>query len=479
MVVNQNPIQLPMIIRFKQMIRNKYSVMKKFFLIATLGIALISNGQKFEKVSTSVLLKQYESAKGDLDKIMNDPKAQSKPDGWFWKATIYAYFYSDEGLRTKYPGSETIADEAFQKYIAIEPSLKLLKDNNGQSMLFNLYAPSFNNGISTFNAKNWDSAYYYFSFAVKYSDVIFQNKFSKNQNQAFDTTSILYAGFAAQNAQKPALAVKDYDRLINSKVGGPTYIDIYKYCLINSINTKNDSAFKSYLSLSKAMYPNEDWEDYELTYFNKNYSLAEKAAMYDKEDASGSMSAKKYLQYGEIFANVSKEDKEKIDSAKQDEYLHKAADAFKKAFNKDNDGISAYNAGIIYYNIFGIFDDKVSQAKRALQDLNSSVEADPKKKASVQYKTQVDNLKSQRILYEKPMGEAGDSSIIWLEKAFTILKDKQDKSKEENNCLNKSVDYLSNIFIYKRDKARGKDPKAFDVYDAKFKLYDSLHDKFN
>ena len=461
--------------------------MKKilFGAIMVAGITNSLSAQDFKKVSNPVLLNQIEFAKTELDKLMVDPKAQAKPDGWFWKAKIYAYFYSNPSLGAKYPQSQTIADEAYQKYVSLDPSLKILKipENIGQELLFNLYAPSFNSGIGAFNAKNWDSAFYYFSFAVKYSDVIFQNKFSKNPNQAFDTTSILYAGYAAQNAQKNAEAAKCYDRLINSNVGGKNYIDIYKYCLINSINAKDETSFKKYLNASKAMYPQEDWEDYELNYFSKNYTLAEKSAMYDKEDATGNMSAKKYLQYGEVFANVSKEDKENLDSSKQSEYLQKAASAFKKAFYKNpTDGITAFNAGVIYYNIFNLYDDRVSQYRRALQELNTNrvIEKDPKKKviADAKYKATADSLKSSRIALEKPMNDAGDSSIVWLETEIALLKGKADKVREEKNCLNKSVDYLANIFSYKREKARGKDLKAYDLYDEKFKLYDNLHDSF-
>jgi len=459
--------------------------MKKVLLIAMMVVAISSIAQDFKKVSNLVLLNQIEPAKVELDKIMADPKAQSKPDGWFWKTKIYAYCYNNAALNSKYPNSQTIADEAYQKYVALDPSLKLLKtpEYSGQDAIFNLYAPSFNNGIATFNLKKWDSAYYYFSFATKYSDIIFQNKFNKNLNQAFDTTSILYAGYSAQNAQKPEAAVKNYSRLISNNIGGPTYIDIYKYCLINSIDNKDEASFKKYLDYSKAMYPKEDWEDYEINYFNKNYTLAEKSAMYDKEDAAGTLTEKKYLQYGDIFANMSKEDKESLDSLKQDEYLHKAADAFKKAFYKNNtDGISAFNVGVIYYNIFGNYDDKASQARRALQELNSNrvVEKDPKKKAisDSKFKLQADSLKNQRIALEKPMADVSDSSIFWLEKEISVLKDKTDKSREEKNCLNKSVDYLANIFSYKREKARGKDPKAYDEYDAKYKVYDGLHDTF-
>ena len=457
--------------------------MKKVLLMSLIGITMVASGQKFDKVSTPALMKQYELAKIELDKLMTDPKAQAKADGWFWKTKIYAAFYSDANLKAKYPNCQVVADEAFQKYKSIDPSLKILKDNNGQDALFNLYAPSFNNGIATFNAKNWDSAYYYFSFAVKYSDLIFLNKFSTNLNQAFDTTSILYAGFSAQNSKNPENAVKCYDRLITNKIGGSSYLDVYKYSLVNAINNKNDADFKKYLGFSKDMYPNEDWEEFELSYFTKNYTLAEKASIYAKDDVAGTISAKRYFQFGDIFANIPKEEKETLDSAKQAEYLQKSADAFKKSNLKNpTDGIAAFNAGVIYYNIFSIQDDKASQIRRALQELNSNrvIEKDLKKKAAsdAKFKAQSDALKNQRSEFEKPMLANADSSIIWLDKAFNILKDKKERSGVDKNCLIKSIDYLSNIYIYKRDKYRGKDLKAFDENDAKFKFYDSLHDKY-
>ncbi len=458
--------------------------MRKLLCIALIGLTLNSGAQDFKNVSKLVLLNQFEPAKIELDKLLTDSKAEAKPNGWFFKFKIYAAFYKDDKLRVKYPNSETIADDAFKKYLSLDSSIKFLRENNGQDALYNMYATSFNKGIVTFNDKNWDSAYYYFSFAVKYSDVIFQNKFSTNKNQAFDTTSILYAGYSAQNSKKQEVATSYYDRLISNKIGGKSYLDIYKYSLVYCINTKNQGLFNKYLSASKVMYPaidypSVDWEDYELSYFNKNYTLQQKSDLYDKDDAAGTISAKRYLQYGDAFARISKEESAGLDSLKQDSYLRKAAEAFKKAFYKEQtNGISAFNAGVIYYNLFGIYDDKASQARRALQELNSSAETDPKKKASPQFKAKAESLKNQRITFEKPLNEAADSSVLWLEKEYAILKDKKDRSKEENNCLGKSVDYLSNIFMFKRDKVRGKDLKAFDEYDAKFKVYDALHGKF-
>lgn len=465
----------------------------------TLAGAIVANAQDYKTVTKYAILSQFENAKKELDKVMADPKAANKAESWFWKAKIYAGFYKEETLHNKYPNSQVIADEAYQKYVSLEPSLKLLKDNNGQDLLVNLYAPSFNSGIASFNAKNWDSAFYYFAFAAKYSDVIYGNKFSTNTTQIFDTTAILYAGYAAQNADKPNEAIKFYERLIDNNIYGPTYLEMYRFTLINAINTKNEASFQKYLAVSKSKYPKEDWEDFELTYFTKNYTLAEKETLYDKEDAAGTISAKKYAQYGSMFANLTNEEKEKIDTPKQEAYLLKAADAFKKAFAKNNtDGISAFNAGVIYYNIFGIQDDKASQFRRALQELNTNrvVEKDPKKKTAsdpkkktasdlkkkaasdAKFNEQADALKTKRIEAEKPMIAAADMSIEYLEKAFNILKEKSDRNKDEKNCLNKSVDYLSNIYIFKRDKAKSKDVKAYDEFDAKFKLYDGLHGKY-
>jgi len=40
--------------------------------------------------------------------------------------------------------------------------------------------------------------------------------------------------------------------------------------------------------------------------------------------------------------------------------------------------------------------------------------------------------------------------------------------------INKSVDFLANLYAYKRDRMRGKDPKAVDAFDAKYKEFDAL-----
>jgi len=75
------------------------------------------------------------------------------------------------------------------------------------------------------------------------------------------------------------------------------------------------------------------------------------------------------------------------------------------------------------------------------------------------------------------MSEAVDMSINWLEKSFNSLNAQETKDRTTHNCLNKSVDWLANLYQYKSQKVKGKDMKAYDVFDAKYKQYDALHSK--
>jgi hypothetical protein len=105
---------------------------------------------------------------------------------------------------------------------------------------------------------------------------------------------------------------------------------------------------------------------------------------------------------------------------------------------------------------------------------------DPKKKAAAdaKFKEQTDAIKKQNADIEKPLMDNLDNSIDWIEKTYTALKDKTDRNKVEKSVISKSVDFLANLYAYKRDRNRGKDLKAYDALDAKYKEFDALHGKF-
>ncbi|MFX5692989.1 hypothetical protein ABTE17_20135, partial [Acinetobacter baumannii] len=79
---------------------------------------------------------------------------------------------------------------------------------------------------------------------------------------------------------------------------------------------------------------------------------------------------------------------------------------------------------------------------------------------------------------EKKAIENADLAIEWLNKAFVVLKDKEKRSTTERSVINKTVDFLANLYQYRANRTRGKDQKASDSFDAKYKEFDALHGKY-
>lgn len=454
--------------------------MKYFFsLLLSFAIVSVATAQDFKKVETNVYLKKFEDAKTEIDKAMADPKNQGKAEGYYWKSRIYAALFQNEATRAKYPTAVEDAHTAFQKYAEMEPALTKVKEK-GADGYFDMYATSFGVGINRFKEKKYDDASKEFEKAVIYSDYIFKNKWASSQ-QPFDTTSILYCAYSFQNAQKPDDAVKYYTRLAESKVTGEGFADIYKYLVDYNTKKKNKEGFDKYMALGKEVYPNENWEDFEIEYIDQNYDLAGKTALYDEMDAAGTLTETKYLQFGDVFVSVRNNDG--VDSATIDKYNRKAIDAFKKAYGKNNNNaIAAFNVGVTYYNFFNLEDDKYAANIKKLQEINANkpVIKDPKKKAAAEaeHKAKVDAIKNANAAIEKTSMEITDTAAEWLTKSFMILKDKSPRTNTEKSVINKSVDFIANIYYYKMGRVRGKDAKLFDAYEAKYKEFDALHSSF-
>jgi hypothetical protein len=459
--------------------------MKKILLLSMIAILAIgTKAQDFKKVNTAVLINKMGDAKTEIDKLSIDPKALGKAEYWYFRSKIYAALIKDADANKKYPTLITDVANAIKKLIELDQNFTLLKERSSDA-IFDMYSYGFNNGIRTFNDKKWDSAAYYFEYAVTYSDVLFQNKLTKDTKMSFDTTSILYAGYSAQNATKAALACKYYARLADAKVSTDGYVDIYKYLIINLMNDKKEEDFNKYLGIARVAFPKENWGDYEVEYIDRNFSLDQKISYFNKADAAGSMTEMQYLQFGEIFIGVKRDAKEKTkyDSTQLDAFEKKGIEAYKKAFTKNpENAIASYNIGVIYYNNFGLVDDQIAANIKSLQQINSTkpVEKDPKKKAALdaKFKLMIDPILKANQDLEKPINDNLDNAIEWLEKTFAIENAKKERNSTDKSISNKSVDFLANIFQYKRDRLRGKDNKAFDAYDAKYKQYDVLHGKF-
>ena len=186
--------------------------------------------------------------------------------------------------------------------------------------------------------------------------------------------------------------------------------------------------------------------------------------------------------FGDAFISAKSETET---SENNDLYIAKAADAYQKAYSLNNKNFAAaFNAGIAYYNQFTSLEEKVSANIKALQNLNANkppAPKDPKKKLAFDaaFKAQVDSIKKLNVALEAPIKTNVDAAIEWIEKAFNAVKNKEKLERVEKNVASRSVDFLATLYQSKRDKARGKDQKAYDAYDLKFNEYDQLHDKYN
>ena len=431
--------------------------MKQVFFSMLLAAGLTASAQNYSAVTLNYSTGKMEEAKKDVDKLMNDAKAKDKAETFLWKVNVYSELFADPTLFAKYPTSGVEAVDALSVYASKEPDLKKMKEY-GLRPVSLLYGEFFNHGRDLFQKEKWGEAYESLNKCQEVSEFIGKNGLSSTGKYTIDTTVVLYTAYAAQNAGKADEAVKRYKALADWKVNDKEYIDIYRFILDYDTRQKDAASFAKYLAVAKSLYPNDAalWNQIEMNYMSSNTTIKEIMAKYKTEDAAGKMKEDDYITYAETFAQPDKDQVAQLDSAGQQELKLMAADAFIKAYNLNNtQGLYAFNAGVLYYALFNHLDDRYYNLRGESAD-----------------------LKKQREEVTKLQQDAAAKSIEWLEKGYNTLKNKADREKAESNSLNRSVDYLANLYLWKRDKSRGVNPKDYDAFDAKYKQFDAEHDKY-
>jgi tetratricopeptide (TPR) repeat protein len=425
---------------------------KLLLLVAIIGFIQVLHAQDFTKVRNLVLLpNQLEGAKTEIDKLMTDPKAQAKAEGWLWKAKVYAGLYADDKLRAKYPGSEAVADDAFQKYEKMDPTYKLLKENGLQTLAGEMYGTSFNQGVSSYNAKNWDSSAYYFKFAVKYSDIIFQNKWGRDTTMTIDSTSVLYTGIAFEKSNKKDEAAVYYGRIADAKIaklGGNEMTDIYKW-LADYYDQKKDYA-KSvhYLELGRAVFPKDlYWPDMELELARKTGNKDTLFAKYEEVIKEVPDNHLFYYNYGLELYQYATDTSSGSRPANSADLVKKAQDLLGKSLQIKPDypqaalvlGQISYNAGV--------------DLQQQVKTIKGTKPEDVKKRADLRVAA----------------GKQFDQAIPNLEKVDQDLGSKAKLKMEEKTTLKDAYDLL--ITIYEQKNTKDK----VDAYTTKFNNVDKDH----
>ncbi|HTQ27927.1 MAG TPA: hypothetical protein VMI35_07355 [Puia sp.] len=425
---------------------------KLLLLVVIIGYIQALPAQDFGKVKNLVLLpNQQEAAKTEIDKLMNDPKAQAKPEGWLFKSRVYAALYADDKLRAKYPGSEVVSDDAFQKYVKMDPTYKLLKEYGFQTIAGDMYGTSFNQGVSNYNNKNWDSSAYYFSFAVKYSDLIFQNKWGRDTTMTLDTTSVLYTGIAYEKANKKDDAAIYYGRIADSKIakiGGNDMTDVYKWLADHYTQKKDNDKAMHYLELGWQVFPTDlYWPDMELDMARKSGNKDTLFARYDAVIKRIPDNHLFYYNYGLELYQYATDTTTGARPANSADLVTKAQGLLNKSLSIKPDypqaslvlGQISYNAGV----------DLQQQTKT----IKGTKPEDVKKRADLRVQA----------------GKKFDEAIPYLEKVDQDLASKGKLKMEEKSALKDAYDLL--ITIYEQKNVKDKS----DLYTNKYNNVDKDH----
>ena len=155
----------------------------------------------------------------EVDKWLADPKLKDKekPLPIYGKWIYIASCMLILRLSSKYPDAAEQAMDALNKYAAIDPSLKQMKEQNFAVGVGNLYTGSLKKEKMHFQNKDWPNAFKYFSQAEKLGEFLLVNKLSSN-TATVDTITVLYTAYSAQNAQQLDTAAKYYSMLADIKV---------------------------------------------------------------------------------------------------------------------------------------------------------------------------------------------------------------------------------------------------------------------
>jgi hypothetical protein len=243
----------------------KKQTMRKLVLAVLLAASFTGlYAQKLDDVKEKVDKQKWDEAKEKIDKAMTDPKAQNNADAWFYKAKIY------QNLAKIHPDDASLTPAAFdamKNYLKIEekqPENKryLLSTLEGNKTVFDFYTDNFKTGADAFNKKNYEKALSNFEKTLDAFDLLKQYKFTP---ATFDTTSVLYAGVAAEQLKNKELAIKYYSMLADKKIPDTTFSGIYEY-IVNYYTLGKDMAnARKYLTIGEEVFPKYDrWLAYEM-----------------------------------------------------------------------------------------------------------------------------------------------------------------------------------------------------------------------
>jgi len=294
----------------------------------------IASAKKFIDKAYNTILDKYDNS------INIDEKTHSK--FWFYRGEIYFKIaVSKDPLIIQLSNNKNsieIATESYQNLIPVDIKNRYTKE---AKVRLNYCANNFSiKAIESYNAKNYNSALFYFEKTLEILD--------SDAIGRIDTLTIQNAAMSAQNAKEYDRAIYYTKRLISLNYGGSN-----NYRLISQLQEEKGDTIAAYEAIKegRSKYPNDkDLIIDEYNYFLKQGKQNE--AIKSLELAINSDPNNKFLYgaLGSLFL-------ESYDYENAIEYLVRAIKI------DPNYGEAQYQLGVIYVEMANEMIDKLNNAK--------------------------------------------------------------------------------------------------------------------
>jgi hypothetical protein len=449
---------------------------KLIFSLLIFAFAISAGAQDFDKIKGFVFLQKYKDAKTELDKAMANAKFSAKPEAHILKSSVYLGLISDKEFAAQSGQLFQDALASFNKYKEMDKTLALVKEQPYSSVPGTFYSNFYNEGISFFNKKEWESAYPKFVSAVEMSDFMINNKLLAN---FFDTSGLLLAGATAQNLKtKDAEAAAYFSRLADQRIGGADNEFFHQFLTMYYLNSGNTANFAKYKKIGSELYPKSEFFKYEeMDFILSMTNKKKKMELIDEKLKADPSNPKLQGLIGEIyFDQLNSHDSNAVVPPNFDELEAKMIEAFNKATElKPTSGIPTTNIAKHYLNKAVKINAELEAHNKAVRErlrvANAPVNGKPP--AKLKGATPEENAKKDAInaRYYKEI----DNSIGYFEKAIAIFQKSADLPKEEKQEYKRSVSYLIDFYNEKKQFAKGK-PAEAAKYEALQKKWQTLYD---
>src|SRR5215213_8460765 len=259
--------------------------MRKLLLSLVLSASVTGVfAQKLEEVQEKISKGKYDEAKEKIDKFLADPKNQSTANAWYYKGKIYAELARTDSAGTLTYDAAKEAFDAFKKYQDMDKMNKMmvLDQNVGLFQIYDLY---YNQGIKSYNQKDYEVAFSKMKSALDLEDYISKKGFVYNgfSFPALDTQLINLTASSAYLSKKDDEAMPLWERLANAKIRDKDFKDVY--ALLAEYYSKKNNLQKAdkYLSLGKELYGDPDfWISLEYDFANPGKDTVKRFARYEQ-----------------------------------------------------------------------------------------------------------------------------------------------------------------------------------------------------